>query len=777
VSHRKELEIGGQTLTIETGKLAKQADGSVTVRLGDTVCLVTAVASRTPREGVDFLPLTVDYRENTYAAGKIPGGFFRREGRPNEKEVLSSRAIDRPIRPLFPAGWNYETQVISLLLSSDQANDSDVLAITGASCALCLSDIPFPFPIAAVRVGLDGDGQFLINPTFQQLAESRLNLMVAGSADAVVMVEAGASEVSEDLMAEAIFRAHEEIKRLVAMQEELVAAHGKPKRPVPERSEPAGERERLLSEWKEPLADAMRIRGKLDSYAKIDELKESMLASFDEEQTVERGFAKHFWHEMQDVILREEVLERGKRMDGRAFDEIRALSCEVGTLPRTHGSAVFTRGETQALVTVTLGTSSDAQRLDWVEGESVRRFMLHYNFPPFSVGEARFLRGPGRREIGHGALGERALLPMIPAEEKWPYTVRIVSDILESNGSSSMATVCGGSLALMDAGVPLGSAVAGIAMGLVKGGERFQVLTDIAGAEDHHGDMDFKVAGTRSGITALQMDIKIKGITREIMSSALAQARAARMQILDAMESAIRTHRDDISPYAPRILTVTINKDKIRDIIGPGGKMIRSIVERTGCKIEVHDDGRVDIASSDEASTNKAVDIIKELTAEAELGKTYLGKVVRVVNFGAFVEILPGVEGLLHISEIANERIGEVRDVLDEGDETTVKVIDIDAQGRVRLSRRALLGDSEGGGGRRGGGGGRPPRRDDRRDDRGPRRDHRGPRRDDRRERSGDRQRSGERREPVGVGDGNRDDRSPRRREPRRDDHGGSDDS
>jgi polyribonucleotide nucleotidyltransferase len=697
---QKQIEIGGQPLTIETGKLAKQADGSVTMRYGDTVCLVTAVASRTPREGVDFLPLTVDYRENTYAAGKIPGGFFRREGRPNEKEVLSSRAIDRPIRPLFPDGWNYETQVISLLLSSDQANDSDVLAITGASCALCMSNIPFPFPIAAVRVGLDANGEYLINPTFQQLDESRLNLMVAGSADAVVMVEAGAREVTEEEMAEAIFRGHEEIKKLVAVQNELIEELGAPPREVPVRVEPEGLRERLLGEWKEPLADAMRIQGKLVSYAKIDQLKESMLAAFDEEQTEERAFAKRFWRELQDIILREEVLESGRRMDGRRMDEIRSLACEVGVLPRTHGSAVFTRGETQALVTVTLGTSADAQRLDWVEGESMRRFMLHYNFPPFSVGEARFLRGPGRREIGHGALGERALSPMIPEEQNWPYTVRIVSDILESNGSSSMATVCGGSLALMDAGVPLRSAVAGIAMGLVKSGERYEVLTDIAGAEDHHGDMDFKVAGTRQGITALQMDIKITGITREIMAQALGQARRARLTILDAMEQAIPSPRGDISPYAPRILTITINKDKIRDIIGPGGKMIRSIVERTGCKIEVHDDGRVDIASSDEEGTQKAVEIIKELTAEAGLGKTYVGKVVRVVNFGAFVEILPGVEGLLHISEIADRRIGEVRDVLDEGDETMVKVIDIDAQGRVRLSRRAVLRESGSGEGR-----------------------------------------------------------------------------
>jgi polyribonucleotide nucleotidyltransferase len=440
----------------------------------------------------------------------------------------------------------------------------------------------------------------------------------------------------------------------------------------------------------------MRIKGKLDSYAKVDALKEEMLSTFEDEQVEEINFAKQFWHEMQNIALREEVMQRGQRLDGRRFDEIRDIACEVGVLPRTHGSALFTRGETQALATVTLGTSADAQRLDFVEGESTRRFMLHYNFPPFSVGEARFLRGPGRRDIGHGALGERSLLPVVPDEESWPYTVRVVSDILESNGSSSMATICGGSMAMMDAGVPLKAPVAGIAMGLVKTGEKFAVLTDIAGAEDHHGDMDFKVAGTKQGICGLQMDIKITGITREIMSQALEQAREARLAILGAMEQAISSARESISPYAPRIITITIHKDKIRDVIGPGGKMIRSITERTGCKIEIHDDGRVDIASTDEAAAQQAVEIVKELTAEAELGKTYVGKVVRLVNFGAFVEILPGVDGLLHISEIADHRIGEVRDVLEEGDETLVKVIDIDGQGRVRLSRRAAIAEKEG---------------------------------------------------------------------------------
>jgi len=693
----KEIEIGGKPLVIETGKMAKQADGAVTVRYGDTVMLVTAVASNTPREGVDFLPLTVDYREATYAAGKIPGGFFRREGRPNEKEVLTCRMIDRPLRPLFPDGWNCETQVIGMLLSSDQENDSDVLAITGASFALGISNIPFPIPIAAVRVAMTPEGKYLINPTFQELETSRLNLVIAASEEAVVMVEAGAREVTEAEMLEGIFLAHDEIRKIIQIQKELIAEIGMPKREAPIMTEPEGLRQRLIDGWKDRLVEAMRIKGKITSYAAVDALKAEMMSSFEEDQSDERAFAKRFWHELQDMALREEVLQKGVRLDGRRFDEIRKLSCEVGMLPRTHGSALFTRGETQALVTVTLGTSADAQRLDFVEGESKRRFMLHYNFPPFSVGEARFLRGPGRREIGHGALAERSLAPLMPAEEDWPYTSRVVSDILESNGSSSMATICGASLALMDAGVPVGAAVAGIAMGLVKEGEQAIVMTDIAGAEDHHGDMDFKVAGTATGLTGLQMDIKITGITREIFAQALDQARRARLEILEAMNDAIPSAREDISRFAPRIITLAINKDKIRDVIGPGGKMIRSITERTGCKIEIHDDGRIDIASTDEAAAQQAVEIIKELTAEAELGKIYVGKVVRVVNFGAFVEILPGVEGLLHISEIADRRIGEVRDVLDEGDETVVKVIDIDAQGRVRLSRRAAMREQEGG--------------------------------------------------------------------------------
>ena len=717
MTRRKEVHLQDKTLLIETGKMAKQADGAVTVRCGDTVVLVTVCAAKTPREGVDFLPLTVDYRENTYAAGKIPGGFFRREGRPNEKEVLTSRLIDRPLRPLFPSGWACETQVIALVLSADQENDPDVLALTGASFALAVSDIPFPHPIAAVRVGLSPSGEFVVNPTYAELESSRLDLIVAGSAEAVVMVEAGATEVSEAEMLEAIMRGHEAIKTIVAAQNELAAEVGRTRREVGAKPEPAGARERVSAAWKDKLAAAMRLKGKLDSYAQVDALKKEMLATFAEDDPAVRAFAGSLWYDLQDELLHEEILEKGIRLDGRRFDEIRPITCEVGVLPRTHGSALFTRGETQALVTVTLGTSADAQKLDWIEGESLRRFMLHYNFPPFSVGEVKFLRGPGRREIGHGALAERSLLPLIPKEDEWPYTIRIVSDILESNGSSSMASICGGSLALMDSGVPQKAPVAGIAMGLVKIGEKYAVLTDIAGAEDHHGDMDFKVAGTANGITGLQMDIKITGITREIMDRALEQARRARLEILETMSRALAAPRGSISPYAPRIITIQINKEKIRDVIGQGGKTIRSIVERTGCKIEVHDDGRVDIASTDEAAAQRAVAIVKELTAEAELGKTYLGKVVRVVNFGAFVEVLPGVEGLLHISEIDEHRINEVRDVLDEGHEVLVKVIDIDGQGRVRLSRKAVLREQRGepaaepagvGEGRRGPGGDRP---------------------------------------------------------------------
>lgn len=693
--HRKEVQIGERVLTIEMGKLAKQANGAALVRMGDTVVLMTACASKEVREGIDFLPLTVDYRENFYASGKIPGGFFKREGRPNEKEILTSRLIDRPIRPLFPDGWHRETQVIGLVLSTDKANDSDVLAVTGASAALYCSDIPFLTPIGAVRVGLV-DGAFVINPTFEQLKVSDLNLTVAGSREAIVMVEAGANEVPEAQMVDALALAHEEIKKLTAMQEELFQALSPTKIGVV----PHARNEELENEVEQKflteLAEAMRTKGKLDSQRAVDQVHSNLREQMGEREPEVTAEAEAALKRLSEKVLRDEVLDKGRRLDGRDFDAVREVTCEVGVLPRTHGSSLFTRGETQALVTVTLGTSDDVQILDWLEGESEKRFMLHYNFPPFSVGEARFLRGPGRREIGHGALAERALVPVIPGENEFPYTIRIVSDILESNGSSSMASVTGGCLALMDAGVPLKAPIAGIAMGLIKENEKYAILTDIAGAEDHYGDMDFKVAGTANGITALQMDIKIEGLTREIMSEALEQARRARMFILEKMAGALPAPRREISAYAPRIFTMRIPTDKIRDVIGPGGKMIRSIIERTGVKIDVEDDGSVAIASLDEASARKAIQIIEELTAVPEIGKTYLGKVQRIVDFGAFVEIIPGTDGLLHISEVADYRVKDVRSELSEGDQILVKVINIDPQGKVKLSRKAVLREQAG---------------------------------------------------------------------------------
>jgi len=723
---RVEMPLGRHTLSIETGRLAKQADGAVLVRLGDTVVLATACAQKEPRVGVDFLPLTVDYRENTYAGGKIPGGFFKREGRPNEKEILTSRMIDRPLRPLFPEGYACETQVIGLLLSADMENDSDTLSIIGASAALCISDIPFETPIGAVRVGF-WDGECVVNPASNDLrTKSRLNLLVAGTEDAIVMVESGAAEITEAEMVRALSEGHAVIKQIVGLQKQLQGSLGKPKRVVVRKEVPPALATEIEAALTEPLLAAMRTTGKLASYARMKEVRDKYLAGIPEDQAEKRAAVGPVYDGLREKLLRGEVLGNSKRLDGRRFDEIRAISSEVGVLPRTHGSAVFTRGETQALVTVTLGTSEDMQIIDTVqEPDHKKRFMLHYNFPPFSVGEVKFLRGPGRREIGHGALAERALRGMLPDEEGFPYTIRIVSDILESNGSSSMATICGGTLALMDAGVPIKSPVAGVAMGLVKEGERWAVLSDIAGEEDHYGDMDFKVAGTREGITALQMDIKIGGITPEIMTVALEQARQGRLHILDCMAAAIGQPRPSISAYAPRILTIKVPVDKIRDIIGPGGKMIRSIVERTGCKIDVEDDGRVSIASVDEAAARKAIAIIEELTATAELNKTYLGKVVRVVEFGAFVEILPGTDGLLHVSEMAHHRVQDVRSEVKEGDQILVKVVSIDPSGKIRLSRKALLEEAQGGapgpdgGGSRSGG---PPRHDEHR----PRGEHRG---------------------------------------------------
>ena len=687
-----QLNVGRTELKIETGKLAKQADGSVVVRYGETVVLVTACCAPTGREGIDFLPLTVDYRENTYASGRIPGGFFKREGKPTEKEVLTSRLIDRPIRPLFPGSWNRETQVVALVLSADADNDSDVLALTGASAALAISRIPFQKTIAAVRVG-QVDGELLINPTYSERARSRLDLVIAGSLDAIVMVEAGAKEVSEDEMLEALAAGHDAIKQIIGTIDELAAAVADPKiaveaAPVDEELSQATEAAVLG-----PLADAMRIRGKLENYARVDQVVDAYIATIPDTEPDRRGAAKRIIKDLKEKVLRDEVLERGQRLDGRRFDEIRDIWCEVGILPRVHGSAVFTRGETQALVTATLGTADDQQKIEHVVGETYKRFLLHYNFPPFSVGEVKFLRGPGRREIGHGNLAERSLSPMVPGEEAFPYTLRVVSDILESNGSSSMATVCGATLALMDAGVPLKAPVAGVAMGLImqEGGSRYAVLSDIAGAEDHYGDMDFKVAGSANGITALQMDIKMAGVPTAVMREALAQARTGRLAILEKMQATIAAPRDSISTHAPRIVTITIPVDKIRDIIGPGGKTIRSIVDRTGVKIDVEDDGRVNIASTDSDAAQKAITIIEELTASPELNKTYLGKVQRITDFGAFVEILPGIDGLLHVSEIAHYRVSAVTDELQEGDQVLVKVINVDPSGKVRLSRKALL--------------------------------------------------------------------------------------
>ncbi len=695
--HTREISLGRQTLSIETGRLAKQADGSVVVRSGDTVVLVTACTAPQPREGIDFLPLTVDYKEYTYASGRIPGGFFKREGKPTEKEVLTSRLIDRPIRPLFPSGWRNETQIIALVLSADSENDSDVLAITGASAALAVSSIPFTKTVAGVRVG-HVDGDFVINPSFEQRKRSALDLIVAGTADGIVMVEAGAKEVPEEQMVQALERGHAAIKEIVAGIDALSKQTGKKKTPVAKKEIGKEFYREVEEKVLVPLADAMRIQDKLENYGTVDQVLANLIATIPDDEVERKTEAKAIFKELKEKVLRDEILERGKRLDGRAFDQIRSITIEVGVLPRTHGSAVFTRGETQALVTATLGTADDQQKVETVDGEQWKRFMLHYNFPPFSVGEVAFMRGPGRREIGHGALAERALSQMMPLEEKFPYTVRVVSDILESNGSSSMASVCGGSLAMMDAGVPLKAPVAGVAMGLVMNEDngKYAVLTDIAGAEDHYGDMDFKVAGTVEGITALQMDIKVSGITMEIMRKALAQARAGRLFILNKMQETLAQSRSNVSQHAPRIVTIRIPVDKIRDVIGPGGKMIRSIIERTGVKIDVEDDGRVNVASADEASAAKAIGIIQELTATPELNKTYLGKVQRITDFGAFVEIMPGLDGLLHVSEIAHYRVKDVRDELKEGDQVMVKVINIDPSGKIRLSRKALIAPEEG---------------------------------------------------------------------------------
>ncbi len=681
---------GGKSISFETGKLAKQAHGAVVVRVGDNVVLTTACSNPEPREGIDFFPLTVDYREYTYAGGRIPGGFIKREGRPSEREILVCRMIDRPIRPLFPETFRNETQIISLVMSADNENDPDVAAINGASAALSISDIPFNGPIGAVRVG-QINGEFIANPTYAEIAESTINIIVVASVDGIVMVEAGAKGVNEETVLGAIEFAHEQIKKICAGISELVKKAGKKKREVAPADFDENYYNQIRSKYWDKLADACDTKkhDKETSYALIKSLKKEGKEAIPEENAEERAKFGKYYDVLRERLFREQVTKDRRRPDARAFDEIRQISIETGVLPRTHGSALFTRGETQALVTTTLGTSDDVQRIERYQGEYRKNFMLHYNFPPFSVGETGRMGGVGRREIGHGALAERAVSAVLPGEE-WPYTMRVVSDILESNGSSSMASICGASLSLMDAGVPLKAPVAGVAMGLVKEGDAYAILTDIAGAEDHYGDMDFKVAGTRDGITALQMDIKISGLTSQIMKEAMEQARRGRLFILDKMEGIIAEGRENMSKFAPRIHTLQIPVDKIRDLIGPGGKMIRSIVERTGVKIDVEDSGKVNVASSDEAALAQALQIIGDITATPEVGKTYLGKVVRIAEFGAFVEIFPGTDGLLHISEIAEHRVNKVEDELHEGDQILVKVLSMEGN-RIKLSRKAIL--------------------------------------------------------------------------------------
>lgn len=690
MKHVVEIELAGRRLTLETGRIAKQADGAIWATYGDTVVLATAVASQTAKPGVDFLPLTVDYQEKTYAAGKIPGGYFKREGRPSEREVLTSRLIDRPLRPLFPEGYYFETQVITSVLSADKTGVSDVIAIIAASAALSISSIPFNGPIAGVKIGRV-NGQFVVNPDLETLESSELQLVVAGTADAVMMVEAGANELPEATMLEAIELAHSEIKKIVAKIEELRALAGKPKRVVTQETIDPALAEQVRKLVAGPIREAILIPNKSARQERLDQVLAETLAALKSDEPNRDRHVKIVFHGLEYTEVRNMILEKRVRADGRGPADIRPITCEVGVLPRAHGSAVFTRGETQSLAVVTLGTTDDEQRIDSLEGEYMRTFMLHYNFPPFSVGEARPLRSPGRREVGHGALAERALKSIMPGKDKFPYTVRIVSEILESNGSSSMATVCGGTLALLDAGVPIKEPVAGIAMGLIKEGNQVLVLSDILGLEDHLGDMDFKVTGTKNGVTALQMDIKIGGITSELMREALAQAKAGRLHILGCMAQALTAPRTKLSAFAPRIFPMKIKQDKIRDVIGPGGKMIRSIIAETGVKINVEDTGDVTIASSDEASAQKAIDMIKRLTEEVEVGKIYQGTVRKIMDFGAFVEVLPGTDGLVHISQLAHHRVKAVTDEVSEGDQIMVKVLEIDKQGKIRLSRKEAM--------------------------------------------------------------------------------------
>jgi len=689
-----KTKIAGRKLSVEIGKVAEQANGAVLIRYGDTVVLVTATASKKPREGVDFFPLTIDYEERLYAVGKIPGGFIKREGRPSEKATLSARVIDRPLRPLFPDGFRNDVQVIATVMSVDQDNTPDIVALNGASCALCISDIPFEGPVGAVTVGLIDD-KFIINPTVAETEKSRLNLVVAGTKEAVLMVEAGASELTEEEMLKAILFGHEEIKKIVAFQEEIIAQIGKEKMEF-DKEVADEEMESAIRKFAtEEIKKAIRTYEKQKREENIDKINEDTLLHFEEEYPEQEKQIRDILHDILKEEVRNMITYEGVRPDGRVSTEIRPISCEVNLLPRTHGSGLFTRGQTQVMTVATLGALGDVQILDGLEIEESKRYIHHYNFPPYSTGETKFLRSPGRREIGHGALAERALEPMIPSEEDFPYTIRLVSEVLSSNGSSSMASVCGSTLALMDAGVPIKAPVSGVAMGLIKQDDKTTILTDIQGMEDFLGDMDFKVAGTKKGITAIQMDIKIKGIDEDTLKSALKQAREGRLFILDKMLSVIGEPKKDLSPFAPRIFTITIDPDKIRDIIGPGGKTINKIIAETETKIDIEDDGRVYIAAPDGTRGQRALEIIEKLTEDVEVGKIYMGKVLRITNFGAFAEILPGKEGLIHISKLSKERVKRVEDVVKIGDEILVKVTEIDKQGRINLSHKDALAETQ----------------------------------------------------------------------------------
>ena len=689
-----EIDIDGKIISLEAGDLARQAGGTVVIRQGDTMVLVAATMAGKPREGIDFFPLTVDYREKTYAAGKIPGSFFRREARPGELETLICRLIDRPIRPLFPKEFKNETQVVAMVISHDGENPPDVNAITGASAALMISDIPFENPVAGARISRV-DGKLIFNPNYEETAASDLNLIMAGTADGIVMVESGANEVSENEMMEALDFGHERIKKVIGIQIKLRELLGKEKLVV----EPTPVNEELQSSINSKAAEkldaACQIAGKHERGDAVKQIQNDLCAELNpDEDAGIKGEIKDIFHDLEKTVVRNLVLDKQYRVDGRGLADVRPISIMTGYLPRVHGSAVFTRGETQALVAATLGTSSDEQRMDSLEFKGSKSFMLHYNFPAFCTGEVKFISGPGRREIGHGMLAERSLIPVLPSKDDFPYTIRIVSEILESNGSSSMASVCGGSLSMMDAGIPIKAPVAGIAMGLIKDGDRVAILSDILGSEDHLGDMDFKVAGTTNGITALQMDIKVTGLDRDLMKTALQQAKEGRLHILGEMDKALSTHRTEINQHAPRIVTLTVPKDKIRDVIGPGGKVIREIIDKTGVSIDINDDGLVSIASADAEAAAKAVEFVENLTQEVEVGKIYLGKVKKIVDFGAFVEIFPGTDGLVHISQICDRRIKNVSDEIQEGDEIKVKVIDVDQQGKVKLSRKEALKDA-----------------------------------------------------------------------------------